>query len=258
MERLSAAQALGIPADLRGLSLVGMDLSEQDLRGARLEGVDLSGANLLSVSLQGARLRCARLEGARLDYASLVGADLSYAELRGASLEGCRVRSACLHHADLRETRLPGITDYKDADWLGADLHGAHFSGAYRLRRFAMDQNYLHEFRNESQLNGLLYWLWWLTSDCGRSLARWGVLTLFIVVFYAQLYTVLGIDFGEGASAVTPYYFSVVTLTSLGYGDISPRTPPGQLAVMAEVVMGYLLLGGLLSIFSNKMARRAN
>jgi hypothetical protein len=31
-----------------------------------------------------------------------------------------------------------------------------------------------------------------------------------------------------------------------------------QILAMIEVVIGYVMLGGLLSIFSNKMARRAD
>jgi voltage-gated potassium channel Kch len=52
-------------------------------------------------------------------------------------------------------------------------------------------------------------------------------------------------------------YFSVVTLTTLGYGDIVPSSTAAQVLCMVEVFMGYVMLGGLLSIFSNKMARRA-
>lgn len=255
--RIASAQALGIPADLRGLSLAGADLSDTDLRDALLDGVTLQGAILTGTNLQGASLRCVDLRDAVLDLSRLQGADLSYAVMRGASLEACRVSGATFRNADLQGCRLHGIVDYQLADWLGVDLAGAHFCGAYRLRRFAMDQNYLHEFRNESRFNALLYQLWWLTSDCGRSLSRWGVLTTLIVVLFANLYPSLGVDFGEGATAVTPYYFSVVTLTSLGYGDISPHTASGQLAAMAEVLLGYILLGGLLSILTNKMSRRA-
>lgn len=81
---------------------------------------------------------------------------------------------------------------------------------------------------------------------------------LSIAVIFAHLYQFAGVDFGEHANAVTPYYFSVITLTSLGYGDISPVSEFGQLLTMIEVLLGYIALGGLLSIFSNKMARRAN
>jgi len=55
------------------------------------------------------------------------------------------------------------------------------------------------------------------------------------------------------------FYYSVVTFTTLGFGDITPKVnePLMQFYVMVEVVLGYIMLGGLISIFSNKLARRA-
>ena len=75
---------------------------------------------------------------------------------------------------------------------------------------------------------------------------------------YAGLYTFLEIDYGaHEPSWFNPIYFSVVTLTTLGYGDITPRGPLAQMVVLLEVVTGYIMLGGLLSVFSNKISRRA-
>ncbi len=58
---------------------------------------------------------------------------------------------------------------------------------------------------------------------------------------------------------ITPFYYSIVTFSTLGFGDISPKLSSygGQLIVMFEVLIGYLSLGGLISIFANKLARRA-
>ena len=44
---------------------------------------------------------------------------------------------------------------------------------------------------------------------------------------------------------------------ALGFGDIVPLTNPARLAVGIEVVLGYIMLGGLISIFANKFARRS-
>jgi len=52
-------------------------------------------------------------------------------------------------------------------------------------------------------------------------------------------------------------YYSVVTFTTLGFGDISPKTPLATFLVMIEVVLGYIMLGGLISILSAKLARRS-
>ena len=52
-------------------------------------------------------------------------------------------------------------------------------------------------------------------------------------------------------------YYSVVTFTTLGFGDIVPRTQEAAWWIMAEVVMGYFMLGGLITILATKLARRS-
>jgi voltage-gated potassium channel Kch len=72
------------------------------------------------------------------------------------------------------------------------------------------------------------------------------------------LFKIVGLDYGDHPTRLSPLYYSVVTLTTLGYGDIVPSSLTGQLIAMIEVITGYVMLGGLLSIFSNKMARRGD
>jgi len=50
---------------------------------------------------------------------------------------------------------------------------------------------------------------------------------------------------------------SAVTFTTLGFGDIVPKTEAAAIWVMLEMAIGYVMLGGLISIFSNKLARRS-
>ena len=45
-------------------------------------------------------------------------------------------------------------------------------------------------------------------------------------------------------------YFSVVTFTTLGFGDFTPTTTPAQVLVMVEVVLGYAALGVLVFLIS--------
>ena len=81
---------------------------------------------------------------------------------------------------------------------------------------------------------------------------------MIVNLLFAGLYVLAGMDFGEGATWLTPIYFSTVTFTTLGYGDITPSTSLPQILVMVEVTLGYIGFGGLLSIFAAKMARRAD
>ena len=55
----------------------------------------------------------------------------------------------------------------------------------------------------------------------------------------------------------TYIYYSVVTFTTLGFGDIVPQTSKAAWWVMAEVILGYTRLGGLISIMATKLARRS-
>ncbi|MCH8291504.1 ion transporter [Candidatus Poribacteria bacterium] len=52
-------------------------------------------------------------------------------------------------------------------------------------------------------------------------------------------------------------YYSVVTFTTLGFGDIVPKTAWARFFVTFEVILGYVMLGGLIGIFANKLARRS-
>ena len=158
------------------------------------------------------------------------------------------------HSFDLASAAVLSGADPAD---IGADVREIDFTGAHLCRRFILDQNYLAEFRSKSRANLWLYWTWWLTSDCGRSILRWALCTGVLVMAFAGLYMLVDVDYGPHETVLSPFYFSVVTLTTLGFGDVLPTSIGAQLITMTEVAIGYMALGGLLSIFSNKMARRA-
>lgn len=56
---------------------------------------------------------------------------------------------------------------------------------------------------------------------------------------------------------LTPYYFSTVTFTTLGFGDYYAKTASGEALVILEVICGYITLGLMLSVLSDKIARRS-
>jgi len=249
--------------DLRGVDLRGRDLSGADLSRANLTGADLSETTLDDVCMVEARLEGANLHGAKgervvLTRARLRGADLSRTKLPKVKLFGARVHGANFDRAVLRGGAMAGMRGYDTATWKNVDIREVDAHGTYLARRVIDDQNYIHEFRSRSTRNEVIYWIWWATSDCGRSVGRWALLTLLLVVTFAFAFTCVSIDYGDHETWFSPLYYSVVTMTSLGYGDVVPRTPWGQGVAMLEVTVGYVMLGGLMSIFSTKMARRAD
>ena len=124
-----------------------------------------------------------------------------------------------------------------------------------------------------------IYRIWWILSDCGRSITRWFLLSLVIAIFFGLVYADIACpswipvyikkilltlnpkvhisDWTYNHWLLTPLYFSIVTFTTLGFGDVHPQNCAGLFWVSAEVIIGYIMLGGLLSIFSNKLARRS-
>ena len=255
-------------SELTGADLTGANLEEADaahagmgmavLKNAVFFNANLEWGTLTKADVEGADFRAAVLKNARIREASLVRADLTNADMRSADLSLSDVDGAVFNNANLQESRLRLVRNFETASWIGVDVRNINFAGAYRLRRFISDQNYLKEFKESGSFARIVYFFWWLTSDCGRSMMRWFLWIGVQVLVFAFLYSKVGVDYGMYPTFLSPIYYSVVTLTTLGYGDVVPSTVWGQVVAMLEVTTGYLMLGGLISILSTKMTRRAD
>ncbi len=253
--------------ELLGANVSGADFSNGNLdragfgqvtgHGALFFGARCSGATFSGADLTGADFRAAKLENSRMLDTNLTEAVFGAATLSDVDFTGASVGLASFRDADLRGARLRGVTDYHTSDWINADIQNVDFTGAWLVRRHIQDENYIHEFRTQSKNHERLYRVWSITSDCGRSLSRWSLWTVLVAMIYAVLYTQVEIDWGDYETPLSPVYYSVVTFTTLGYGDVLPSSTAAQIMAMSEVILGYFSLGGMMSILSDKMARRA-
>ena len=64
-----------------------------------------------------------------------------------------------------------------------------------------------------------------------------------------------GIIDGVLYNIVTALYFSAVTFATLGFGDITPVNILGKICAIAEVLLGYLMFGVLITLVARKMTR---
>lgn len=250
-------------ANLEGAIFDGANCRRAGFGRANLDGASLFQANLeetsfSQASLIGANLHCVNLSHSRLREANLTQADLSESDLRYADISMAKVVNTTFRNADLRHLRLRMIRGFKRSDWIGVDIRDINFAGGYMVRQEIIDQNFIMEFRSYSKMSSLIYYPWYITCDCGRSMLRWCCCIGFLLMIFSYLYTLVGIDYGPYTTALSPFYFSVVTMTTLGFGDAVPNSLSGQILTMIEVSTGYVMLGGLLSIFSNKLARRGD
>lgn len=80
-----------------------------------------------------------------------------------------------------------------------------------------------------------------------------GVLTM-VVIFGSVMYLVEGEESGF-TSIPKSVYWAIVTMTTVGYGDISPRTPAGQAIASFIMILGYGIIAVPTGIVTVEMSR---
>ena len=255
-----------LDADLGGANLFRANLFRANLMGATLIEATLVKAYLIESKLKGAYLRWAKIAGANLFRANLEGASLFEANLRDANLEGANLKranlkGAILQGANLRKTDLDQVNVHLvkfDSRTQCSNLKGKDFYGSPVFKSFVEDCDYLEDFKVR---HPVVYGFWLISSNCGRSITLWAAWSLCLAVFFANAFYKLGPEAIEVSKLPWNFsslvYYSVVTFTTLGFGDVTPKTNAAAWFVMAEVIIGYVMLGGLISIFANKLARRS-
>lgn len=268
-------------AQLECACLAFADLEDAMLAFSNLKSTDLRASNLRNASLEDADLKHADLTNACLEGASLAYADLAHANLMDSDLMGANFKAAnmeCTNVSMVKYDRkifrntiktsggnLRSLWQKKDDFILDTTIrckgvNAATCFGSQRFKLFLQDQDYLEEFL-DTHWGKHVCFFWWLTADCGRSVSRWAGWSVGIAFVYAAAYFFLGSE--HFASTYLKFnvwnmiYYSVVTFTTLGFGDITPRTTGAAMLVMTEVIIGYIMLGGLITIFASKLSRRS-
>jgi uncharacterized protein YjbI with pentapeptide repeats len=275
-------------ADLSGADLRGAELQEARLREAKLIGADLGSADLSGSDLAEADLSDADVSGANLENATLWKSNLSRARmpsaymkeanLRWASLQEANLNDAELSESDLSHSNLSG-TNLSDANVTGARIGGVQWSsrkmrgnyygirgvdscyGNALFKRAAADQDFLDTLENRwrGSWRMILFWAWGLL-DYGRSLWRvWAFGAGFVILFgaiFSHWRHLLNYD-NSANTPFSPFYFSIVTFTTLGFGDVRPNNLVGEILASSEVMIGYITLGLLVSVLAEKLARRS-
>jgi hypothetical protein len=189
-------------ATLIGAKIGAANLSLADLSGATFSRVDLDNADL-----SGATLNKTNFSAANLSNAQLTGVQWQWRTMRGC-YPGIRVLDSCFGNALFKRAAA-------DQDFL--DTLEDHLRGSRRMALFRI-------------------WGW---IDYGRSLIRVAAISFGLVAIYGAICRIFPqiLDFKESANTwFTPYYFSIVTYTTLGFGDVRPATVVGELIVSSEVI----------------------
>ena len=276
---LEARAKTGRPMDgfcLRGANLENINLVNRDGEPYQLINSDLSRANLHK-----AHLYKADLSGSRLLKANLSHANLHCCNLSGCNLLGVNLKNALLEHVDWG-TELYQETKARAYPEQGAGLYQEAEEVARNIRRHCELQGILgvsgHFFYREMvfrrfqlpKFSGKRFFSWVIdrVSGYGESPRRVVFFSGFLVFCCSLIYFYTGIqdsgrliqyipeaDLGQNVrNWLDCIYFSVVTFTTLGYGDL---TPLGWSRIVAalEAFTGSFSLALFVVLFVKKMTR---
>ena len=93
------------------------------------------------------------------------------------------------------------------------------------------------------------------------SRAKIAVFLFFVVIVCIILGTIMYMIEGEEngfTSIPVSVYWAIVTLTTVGFGDIAPQTPLGQLIASAIMILGYSIIAIPTGIVSSEITKTAN
>lgn len=262
-------------ADLSEAKMTKAALYKADLRGAILQETDLEGADLSATDCRKADFRGANLRGTDFSGADLRGCDLSHSDLTGANLSRADVTGAKFHFTQLADANITHIKygTFRDMSGFFYGVRGVEATyGNALFVRDAKDQDYIDTLKQAildkppgwvRTLDLLLFRAWGLI-DNGRSLLKVGFYATIIAMLYGFIYLLDMVydwkimDYSNSAKTwFTPFYYSVVTYTTLGFGDVTADSLFGEIFVISEVIVGYFTLGLLLAILANTIARRS-
>ena len=98
-------------------------------------------------------------------------------------------------------------------------------------------------------------------ADFGRSIVQlWrrepDFRTLLSLVFFMLLVGTIFYSLHEGWSLIDAFYFSVTTLTTVGFGDLSPTTTLSKLFTVVYIFTGLGLIAGFITTIGKESFSR--
>ncbi|MCM4169738.1 hypothetical protein KCTC52924_03937 [Arenibacter antarcticus] len=145
-----------------------------------------------------------------------------------------------------------GVVDFLSTvpKYLSLFLVGSQFITAFRILRLLRIFRILKLVRFVGESNNLIRAL-------NSSKTKIFVFVFFVIIISVILGTVMYIVEGpENGYTSIPHsvYWTVVTLTTVGYGDISPQTPLGQFIATMIMIIGYGIIAVPTGIVSAEYA----
>jgi len=272
-----------------GVPMESFSLCRENLRDLNLvnrvsnQGYQLTNSDLYRANLQGAHLFKLNLTGSSLMKANLAYANLHYVNLENCNLLGINLKHAKIEHVNWGEeisqetqakqakSQANQIDLYQQAEEIYRNLrqtceHQGLFesAGKFFQKEMVMRRRQLPKWSFKRQFSRLVD----LFCGYGERPLRVIIFSLIVIFLFATLYFFAGLSFSGDSLAFDPalgwwantkiflsaLYFSVVTFTTLGYGDLAPIGIARALAAL-EAFLGSFILALFVVVFVKKMTR---
>ena len=282
LQNIKLASANLEKAYLGGTNLKNALLRGSILKGAYLRGAILENATLHKSCLQGADMTGANLQNAKLWSSNLQGADLKRSNLRDAefnektvlnnvNLFQCRFDNSTLKYAyEQLDKKVIHEREQKhsEAKNIYAVLknyfrqEGMYdISGEYYYREKLMETKY--NLQEKKYLQWIVDMFLKLTTGYGERPSNILVWWIGIIFGFAFIYYFFSGIYNGIAYYITSYnpnflealYFSIVTFTTLGFGDLTPKPGFFQLFASFEALLGAIFMALFIVVFARKMIR---
>jgi hypothetical protein len=70
-----------------------------------------------------------------------------------------------------------------------------------------------------------------------------------IAIIYGFIYSSMSSEHFEFKNRIDPYYFSFSTISSVGYGDFTPKTNTAKLLVMSQQALLMREISNMIKVF---------
>ena len=138
--------------------------------------------------------------------------------------------------------------------YLALFVPGASYWLVVRLLRVLRVFRVLRLVRYLSEANLLLRSMY---AARRKVLVFFTVVLVLSVIFGSLMFLVEGPEHGF-TSIPRSIYWTIVTITTVGYGDITPQTPVGQVIATLAMLTGYSIIAIPTGIFTAEIAREMN
>lgn len=262
--------------DLRGIQIPTIYLKNVDLSYADLESSRLDGGYFEQVCFTGSSLVNSNISGATFYKSVLDGSDVSDCLINNVTFNNSNVRSELIYREIsyfqlvlqyLRSIACPNefadkgrknhtVFSYTHSDGLTSpynsntkryiDWYEALFIRFSNFHRYNLSQKVLLSL-------SVIFTKSW-TSFAALTSSGVLIILTYTCIYFFGANNLNGLSSNTDALSlfVSSFYFSVVTFTTLGFGEITPITSLFKLIVISEVILGYIVLGSFVFMIGHR------